>query len=320
MSSSDGLEVRELAVRWEGRPVLEGISFSIRPGEFVTLMGPNGSGKTTLLRAIAGFEPIASGAVRLGGASITGLPAHRRGVGLLFQDPVLLPRRTVYENVAFGPEVQGLEDDEVRARVEEAFDLLHLHGLKDRASDALSGGERQRVALARTIAARPRLVLLDEPFAAVDPELRAELRAEFRQVLLRRGVSVLHVTHDREEGLFLGDRVLLLNAGRLIQEGTPEAVFRAPRTVGVARFLGYNVTRDGASFVAVHPTEIEVLRPSEGGRPATVAASGPVGDGWVAFLEAAGGDRWEVRGRGSPPPRVGESVSIRWKRSTVVEP
>ncbi len=318
MSSSEGLEVVDLAVAWNGVRVLDGVTFSLRPGELVTLMGPNGSGKTTLLRAIAGFEPVAAGRVSLEGRDLARVPPHARGVGLLFQEPVLLPRRTVAENLAFGPEVQRLDATLVAARVAEAAERLHLGDLLDRPSEALSGGERQRVALARTLAARPRLVLLDEPFAAVDPELRAELRSEFRRILLREGVSVLHVTHDREEGLFLGDRVLLLDRGRLVQAGRPREVFENPATAGVARFLGYNVAREGDRLVAVHPTEVELLAPEGAEVEATVVASGPVGDGWAAFLEARDGARWEVRGRSGPPPVEGARVGLRGRRRVLL--
>ncbi|HEY6238714.1 MAG TPA: ABC transporter ATP-binding protein [Thermoplasmata archaeon] len=319
MPSSEGLVVREVGVSWAGRPVLHEVSLSIAPGEFVTLMGPNGSGKTTLLRAIAGFEPLDAGSVTLAGRELTRLPPHRRGIGLLFQDPTLLPRRTVWENVAFGPEVQGLSDDEVARRVREALGLLRLDALAGRRSEALSGGERQRVALARTLAARPGLVLLDEPFASVDPELRSGLRAEFRRVLRGQGISVLHVTHDREEGLFLGDRVLLLDGGRLLQSGTPDGVFHHPRNVAAARFLGYNVVRAGGRSVAVHPTELRLGPPESGGEPATVLASGPVGGAWVAYLESPGGARWEVRSLSGELPAAGESVTVRWTRSIPVE-
>ena len=224
----EGLLVSGLAASWDRRPVLSEIGFGVAKGEFVTLMGPNGSGKTTLLRALVGLEPIDSGDIQLNGRRLNGVPTHRRGIGLLFQEPTLLPRRTVRENVAFGPEVQGLRANEVDARVDEMLALLHLGPLAERPSHALSGGERQRVALARTLAARPSLVLLDEPFASVDPEIRADLRAEFRAVLRSQGISVIHVTHDRDEGLFLGDRVLLLVEGRLVQGGPPEEVFHHP--------------------------------------------------------------------------------------------
>jgi len=318
--SSDGLVVRDVGVSWAGRPVLRDVSLAIAPGEFVTLMGPNGSGKSTLLRAIAGFEPLDRGSVELAGRDLADVPVHRRGIGFLFQEPSLLPRRTVWENVAFGPEVQGRPEPEIAGRVHAALGLLRLEGLRDRRSEALSGGERQRVALARTLAARPTLVLLDEPFASVDPELRTELRAEFRDVLRSQGISVLHVTHDREEGLFLGDRVLLLHAGRIVQSGPPDDVFRRPRTSEVARFLGYNVFPEGHGHVAVHPNDLLVGAPASDTRSATVLASGPVGGAWVAYLDATDGERCEARSTSGPLPAAGAVVGVRWARSIPLEP
>ncbi|MCI4361494.1 MAG: ABC transporter ATP-binding protein, partial [Thermoplasmata archaeon] len=288
----EGLRVTGLSASWERRPVLRDLTFEVADGEFVTLMGPNGSGKTTLLRTLVGLEPLDAGEIRLGGRRVNDVPTHRRGIGLLFQEPTLLPRRTVRENVAFGPEIQGVPPVEVDARVEEMLALLHLTPLADRPSHALSGGERQRVALARTLAARPSLVLLDEPFASVDPEIRAGLRAEFRSVLRSRGISVVHVTHDRDEGLFLGDRVLLLSEGRLVQSGPPTEVFQHPRTQAVAQFLGYNLLASVAGPRGVHPGDV-LLDPVRDAPIATVVAAGSVGRGWVAYLDLPGGERWE---------------------------
>jgi ABC-type sulfate/molybdate transport systems ATPase subunit len=171
------------------------------------------------------------------------------------------------------------------------------------------------VALARTLAAHPRLILLDEPLASVDPELRTELRAEFRRVLAHAGVSVLYVTHDREEGLFLGDRVILLEAGRIAQAGRPDEVFRAPATSGVARFLGYNVLRIDGRLEAVHPTAIILGAPGASRTIATVLVSGPVGEGWVAYASTGDGSRWEVRGAHGVAPSAGTQVGLDWERS-----
>jgi ABC-type Fe3+/spermidine/putrescine transport system ATPase subunit len=310
----EGLAVTGLSASWERRPVLADVAFTIAEGEFVTLMGPNGSGKTTLLRCLVGLEPIDGGEIRLAGRSLNGVPTHRRGIGLLFQEPTLLPRRTVRENVAFGPEIQGASPSEVDDRVDEMLDLLHLTSLADRPSHALSGGERQRVALARTLAARPSLVLLDEPFASVDPEIRADLRAEFRVVLRSRGISVIHVTHDRDEGLFLGDRVMLISEGRLVQAGPPDEVYQHPETRAVARFLGYNLLGEGTAARAVHPADV-LLETSGEGIPGRVLASGSVGRGWVAYVDLPDGARWEARGgEARRRPRAGEPVQVHWSR------
>ena len=320
MSPSRGLEIRGLRISWANRPVLSDISAEVGPGEFVTLLGPNGSGKSTLLRAIAGFEPISAGSVSLDGGYLEAIPVHRRGIGLLFQDPVLIPRRTVWENVAFGPQVQGSGEREVRDRVERSLRLLRLEPLANRPAEALSGGERQRVALARTIAARPRLVLLDEPFASVDPELRSELRAEFRRALALEGIAALHVTHDREEAFFLGDRVLVLLEGRIVQAGRPTEVFQAPATRAIARFLGYNIARAAGGWVAFLPSDAEVFVAEGADRRATVLASGTGGSGSITFVESDSGDRWEIRSASSERPEPGSVVGVRWTRTVSVAP
>jgi ABC-type Fe3+/spermidine/putrescine transport system ATPase subunit len=318
-SSSPKLEVRGLSVRLGGVEALFDVGFEVAAQEFVVLMGPNGSGKTTLLRTIAGFESAGAGTISLDGRPVARVPAHRRGIGILFQEPALFPRRTVWENVAYGLEVARRPPAEVERRVSEMLTLLRLGPLSERGPSALSGGERQRVALARTLAPGPSLVLLDEPFAAVDPTIRAELRAEFRSVLRRMGVAAIHVTHDREEGLFLGDRVLILSEGRLIEDGPPEALFRSPHHEASARFLGYNILGDARGLWAVHPRDLR-LGPAGTGLPATVEVAGTVGPEAAVLLRVENGERVEVRGLDAGPiPAPGEAVGLRWDRAVPID-
>jgi ABC-type Fe3+/spermidine/putrescine transport system ATPase subunit len=311
-SSEPVLAVERLSAAWNGVPVVRSVSFTVAEGETFALLGPNGSGKTTLLRTIAGFERPTEGIVRLDGVDVRDLPPHRRRIGILFQDPALFPHRTVYENVAYAPLLQRRPLTEVRAEVDRLADLLSLRPLLDRSPEELSGGERQRVALARTLAARPRLVLLDEPFASVDVEIKAELRVEFREALRASRTAAIHVTHDREEGLFLGDRAGLLFDGVLEAVGPPEAIFSAPPSERAARFLGYNVVPSPSGPVAVHPDDLRI--DADGGGPAyTVRASGPVGRWSLAVLEGRGGERLEVRTDELLP--VGGRVHLCWERS-----
>ena len=194
-------------------------------------------------------------------------------------------------------------------------DLLGLHGLEDRAPEALSGGERQRVALARTLAPGPSLVLLDEPFASIDPERRAGLRAEFRSALRRLGVSAVHVTHDRDEGLFLGDRIVLLIDGRVVQSGTPTELLGAPASEGAARFLGFNVLEEDGRRIAVDPHDVSA-HPQAPGLPAEVEAVGPTTDGFVAVFRIASGQRIQATGPGGAPRwPTGKTVFLRWRNA-----
>lgn len=315
-SSRPLLEVVGLSSAWEEVPVLRSVSFSLAPGEFLVLLGPNGSGKTTLLRCLAGLERTTAGSVRLDGTDVTRRPAHLRGIGLMFQEPALFPHRTVYENIAYAPLLQRRPRPEVEREVDELVALLRLDGFEDRAPDQLSGGERQRVALARTLAARPRLVLLDEPFASIDVEIKAELHAEFRRVLRARGTAAVHVTHDREEGLFLGDRVGLLFEGELEAVGPPAEVFAGPASVRAARFLGYNVFSTSEGPVAVHPADVRWGAPSEPGLPATVVSAGTTGRDLLVIVTVEGGGRGEIRASaGEARFLPGDRGVLRWERA-----
>jgi thiamine transport system ATP-binding protein len=315
-SSEPVLEVERLATAWDGVPVLREVSFALRPRELLALLGPNGSGKTTLLRCLAGFERPTSGRILLDGVDLAGRPAHRRGIGLMSQEPALFPRRTVLENIAYAPLLKGRSEATVRAEVAELLALLRLEGFEERGPDQLSGGERQRVALARTLAARPRVVLLDEPFASIDVEGRAELRAEFRRVLRELGTAAIHVTHDREEGLFLGDRVGILLDGRLESLDRPDAVYAHPRSERSARLLGYGVLATPAGRIAVRPVDLRVVPAGAGRADATVLVLGTTGPEALTVLDLDAGGRVEVRG---PLPAAGLApgarVGVDWTRS-----
>lgn len=217
-------------------PVIQGVSFAVTPGEIFALLGPSGCGKTTTLRLIAGFEAADSGKVALGGRDITRLPAEARGIGFVFQDYALFPHLSVYDNVAFG--LRSLDTKARRARVEEVLSLVGLTVFKDRRPAELSGGQQQRIALARTIAPGPKLILLDEPFSSLDAALRQTTRDEVRDLLKKSGIGTVLVTHDQEEALCFADRLAVMRGGRLEQTGTPEAVYAHPQTPFVAQFLG----------------------------------------------------------------------------------
>lgn len=214
------------------------IELEILQGEFFSLLGPSGCGKTTLLRMIAGFESPDSGSVLLGGQDLTALPAHKRPVNTVFQHYALFPHLDVYENVAFGLRRQGLNDAEIRGRVEEALSQVRLAEFIRRQPNQLSGGQKQRVALARALVLRPRLLLLDEPLGALDHQLRLQMQVELKQIQRAAGITFVFVTHDQPEALTMSDRIAVLSKGRIEQVGSGFEVYERPATEFVARFLG----------------------------------------------------------------------------------
>ncbi len=232
------LELRNIQKEYEGSPLLKGISFEVNTGEVLCLLGRSGSGKSTLLRIIAGIEDCEGGQVLWNGEDMSTVPTHLRRFGLMFQDYALFPHLNVHDNVAFGLRMQGEQKESIESKVATALERVNLAGFAGRSVSDLSGGEQQRVALARALAPEPRLLMLDEPLAALDRALRAQLQEELRQVLHRAGIPAIYVTHDQDEALALGDRIALLNEGEIVQIGRPEEVYRRPRNEWVARFLG----------------------------------------------------------------------------------
>jgi ABC-type Fe3+/spermidine/putrescine transport system ATPase subunit len=221
-----------------GLQVLHGIDLDVAEGEIICLLGPSGCGKTTLLRTIAGLENPDSGDMLLNGESILNLPVHQRGFGLMFQDYALFPHMDVAANIAFGLKVLGWSAGEQQERVLEMLELVNLAGYEHRDVAQLSGGERQRVALARSLAPRPRILMLDEPLGALDAALREQLIVELRTIIRQLGLTTIYVTHDHYEAFVIADRVGVMNSGRIEQIGTPFDVYHRPNSVVVARFLG----------------------------------------------------------------------------------
>jgi ABC-type Fe3+/spermidine/putrescine transport system ATPase subunit len=232
------LEVHHLTKYYGEERFPDDISFAVDKGEIICLLGPSGCGKTTLLRIITGLEIPNSGQVLFDGRDIRNVPIHRRNFGLMFQDYALFPHKNVFENVAFGLRMMNLPKAEIEARVSEILDLVGLSGFEQRDVNLLSGGEQQRVALARSLAPRPRLLMLDEPLGSLDRTLRERLMNELRDILKGVGVTAIYVTHDQEEAFAIADRVIIMNHGRRVQEGTPQDVYQHPATEFVARFLG----------------------------------------------------------------------------------
>ncbi len=273
-----GLTVDAVSVRYSGSGrehtvvAVNEVSLELDPGEVVAFVGPSGSGKSTLLRAIAGLEPLASGRVSVGERNLESVPAHARGVGMMFQDNALFAHLSVGDNIGYGLKVAGRSNDDQRRRVAELLDLVGLSGYEDRSVDQLSGGEGQRVALARALAPEPSVLLLDEPLGSLDRLLRDQLIDDLGRLLRDIGQTALYVTHDQDEAFALADRLAVLSGGRLRQIGPPDQLWREPRSGFVARFLG-------------HPNVVELA--GLGDHPVVASLRQQCGDQPVALIPVA---------------------------------
>jgi putative spermidine/putrescine transport system ATP-binding protein len=236
---SAGIEISGVSKIYDGSVrAVDAVAMEIRPGEFFSLLGPSGCGKTTTLRMIAGFDTPSSGEIRVDGADITHVPAHKRDMAMVFQNYALFPHRTVAENVAFGLRMRGLEKATIAKKVKTALAMVELSGMEDRRPSQLSGGQQQRVALARAIVIEPRVLLCDEPLGALDKKLRQQMQFELKRLQKSLGLTLVFVTHDQEEALAMSDRIAVMNGGRVEQVGTPVEIYDQPETRFVADFIG----------------------------------------------------------------------------------
>ena len=232
------LDVEGLKVRYGAALAVDDVTLSIEPGEVVALLGPSGCGKTTLLRVIAGFIRQTAGRVRVDGAPIDHLPANRRNIGIVFQNYALFPHMTVAENVAYGLRARGVSSAEIRERIGRFLDIVQLGAFRERLPRQLSGGQQQRVALARALAVEPSILLLDEPFAALDRNLRLDMQIEVKRLQRTLGLTTILVTHDQDEAMSVADRIAVMNKGRVEQFDTPVAIYDQPKTLFVNGFIG----------------------------------------------------------------------------------
>lgn len=304
------LEVSAARVEYDGTTAVDGVDLTVPTGSILAVLGASGCGKSTLLRAIAGVEPLASGRVAWDGRDLGRVPTHRRGFALMFQDGQLFDHLSVAGNVGYALRRRGGPGrDERRARVEELLDLAGLAGYAARMPRTLSGGERQRVALARSLAARPRLVLLDEPLSALDATLRERLAGDLRRILRESGTTAVLVTHDQEEAFATADRIAVMRAGRLVQSGEAREVWSAPVDEETARFLGFTrvLTGDAARLVGGAGRGRVAVRPSA----VRVAEAGPLEGAVVSASLTPDGTRLVVR-----VPGIGEidaSAPVGWQ-------
>lgn len=223
------------------------VNFSIEEGKLIGLLGPSGSGKTTILRMIAGLETPDSGDIIIGGTRVNDIPAGKRGIGFVFQNYALFRHMTVFDNIAFGLQVQKKDRKFIKTRVQELIELVGLKGFEKRYPHQLSGGQRQRVAFARALAPNPKLLLLDEPFAAIDAKVRKELRLWLKEMVEKLGITSIFVTHDQEEAVEVADEIIVTNRGRIEQKGSPIEIYKNPKTPFVAQFIGESTIIDNYS-------------------------------------------------------------------------
>lgn len=243
--SGNIISLQEVSVVFDDETILDKISLDIRDGEFITLLGPSGCGKTTTLRILGGFVEPSEGRVYFDGENILGVPPHKRQVSTIFQRYALFPHLNVYENIAFGLRVRKVPEAELCARVEEVINLVNLRGFEKRKISALSGGQQQRVAIARAVVTRPKVLLLDEPLAALDLKLRKDMQVELKNIQQSLGITFVFVTHDQEEALSMSDRVVVMNEGVIQQIGTPQDIYNEPENAFVADFIGESNILDG---------------------------------------------------------------------------
>jgi putative spermidine/putrescine transport system ATP-binding protein len=320
------LSIESLCVSYGASRVLDRVSLDVERGEMIALLGSSGCGKTTLLRAIAGFIRPEEGTIRVAGVDIAPLPPEKRNTAMMFQSYALWPHMTVAANIGYGLVMRGWKKDAIAARVAEMLKLLQLEGFGPRPVTQLSGGQRQRVALGRALAVDPTLLLLDEPMSNLDYKVRLELRHELRALQQRVGITSVYVTHDREEALTLADRIAVIDAGRVVQVGTPEEIFQRPSSPFVAGFMGADNaldvvgTAEGGYRAASGTSEAQRLRahfrsdaarlattrPADGGLvvDGVIAQSIYVGQGWRYRVRAAGADIWV-----HAPERIAEGTA-----------
>lgn len=273
MTAVPALSIRNLYKSFGQTKALNGVSFDIDSAEIVAVLGPSGCGKSTLLNLIAGLDQPDHGDILWEGKSLLRIPPHRRGFGLMFQDLALFPHLNVYENIAFGLNMKKMSLQQVQARVQEMLALVHLTGFEKRDVNTLSGGEAQRVALARSLAPNPRFLMLDEPLGSLDRNLREQLWLDLRQILKEIHQTTLYVTHDQEEAFGLADRVVIMNAGRIEQIGTPVELNRKPANRFVAQFLGLSNFLKGA---VVQREKLTWIETAIGTFPLETSAKGEV--------------------------------------------
>lgn len=315
------VELTNVSVRYGATFAVDRLDLDIRNGERFALMGPSGSGKSTLLRAVAGLEGLASGTVTIDGSDVTSLPAHRRSVGLMFQEYALFPHMNVRDNIAYGLKRIGLDKQTTARVVSDLLEIADLAGFEERSPASLSGGERQRVALLRTLAPEPSLVMLDEPLGSLDLTLRETLLAQMRSIVTDLGATTLYVTHDRTEAFAFAERLAIMRAGKIVRTGTPREIWDNPTTVFVARFIGHANVVEGSALGLTAPMILvprDAITPQDSGPVASRVIGCVFSDGsFEVTAELDGGQTLTFSAAGSFD--VGQSTRLAVDGSRITE-
>lgn len=246
------IEIRDVVVDYDGFEAVKGVSFTVKDGEFFTLLGPSGCGKTTTLRAISGFEKVSSGKILLDGKDISPLAPEERKMGFVFQNYALFPSMTVFDNIAFGLSIRHVKKAETKERVHDIASLIGITEHLDKKISQISGGQQQRVAIARALILNPKILLMDEPLSNLDAKLRISMRGEIKRIQKDLGIVAIYVTHDQEEAMAISDKIAVFNGGVIEQIGTPQEVYNHPKTQFAARFVGDINELDSAAVAAVN--------------------------------------------------------------------
>lgn len=315
------IEFKNVTKKYDETSVLKGVDLTIEAGKFYTLLGPSGSGKTTILRLIAGFSSATSGDIIFEGKKINDVPANKRRVNTVFQNYALFPNMNVFENVAFGMTLKGVNKVKIKEKVKEMLSLVQLGHLADRSIDELSGGQQQRVAIARALANDPEVLLLDEPLSALDYKLRKEMQYELRKLQQSLGITFIFVTHDQEEALAMSDWIFVMNEGKILQNGTPEDIYDEPINHFVANFIGesniingvmredYLVSFAGKEFenvdagmkpneqveVVLRPEDLDLTTPENGKLVVTIDAQSFRGDYYEISAHDDNNNEWRIQ-------------------------
>ncbi len=297
-----GVGIKDITKKYDEFVAVDRANLEIKKGEFFTLLGPSGCGKTTLLRMIAGFNEITSGEIFISDKKINNIPAHKRDIGMVFQNYAIFPHMSVFDNVAYGLKARKVPKAEIKERVLKALEMVEMRDQVTKEPSELSGGQQQRIALARAIVIHPEILLMDEPLSNLDAKLRVKMRSTIKKLQSSLDITTIYVTHDQEEALAVSDRIAVMNRGVVQQIGTPEEIYSEPKNAFVANFIGTSnfiydekFTEDKKKFLSIRPEDIEVVKAGSGDVDATITLATFLGESISYEMKLETGEEIEVK-------------------------